>query len=132
MSDSKLVLVDGSSYVYRAYHALPKLTSSRGEPTGAVHGVLSMIQKLSREHDTAHFAVVFDAPGQTFRDELFEEYKANRPPMPDDLRAQIEPLLEAVTGMGLPLLRIYSTRTNGKWWDCIIQARVLRAKRSQN
>jgi DNA polymerase-1 len=106
MSDSKLVLVDGSSYVYRAYHALPKLTSSRGEPTGAVHGVLSMIQKLSREHDTAHFAVVFDAPGKTFRDELFEEYKANRPPMPDDLRAQIEPLLEAVTGMGLPLLRI--------------------------
>ena len=106
MSDSKLVLVDGSSYLYRAYHALPKLTSSRGEPTGAVHGVLNMILKLAREEDTPHFAVVFDAPGKTFRDEMFEAYKANRPPMPDDLRAQIEPLLEAVPAMGLPLLRI--------------------------
>jgi DNA polymerase-1 len=106
MSDSKLVLVDGSSYLYRAYHALPKLTNSRGDPTGAVHGVLSMIQKLNREHDTEHFAVVFDAPGKTFRDALFEKYKANRPPMPDDLRAQVEPLLEAVAAMGLPLLRI--------------------------
>lgn len=106
MSDSKLVLVDGSSYLYRAYHALPKLTSSRGEPTGAIHGVLNMIQKLSREHDTVHFVVIFDAPGKTFRDELFEDYKANRPPMPDDLRAQVEPLLEAVPAMGLPLLRV--------------------------
>ena len=96
MSDGKLVLVDGSSYLYRAYHALPKLTSSRGEPTGAVHGVLSMILKLAKEQDTEHFAVVFDAPGKTFRDEMFEEYKANRPPMPDDLRQQIDPLLEAV------------------------------------
>jgi DNA polymerase-1 len=106
MSDSKLVLVDGSSYLYRAYHALPKLTNSRGEPTGAIHGVLNMIQKLSREHDTVHFVVIFDAPGKTFRDELFEDYKANRPPMPDDLRAQVEPLLEAVPAMGLPLLRV--------------------------
>jgi DNA polymerase-1 len=106
MSDSNLVLVDGSSYLYRAYHALPKLTSSRGEPTGAVHGVLNMIQKLIKEHDTDHFVVIFDAPGKTFRDEMFEEYKANRPPMPDDLRAQVDPLLEAVTAMGLPLLRI--------------------------
>jgi DNA polymerase-1 len=106
MSDSKLVLVDGSSYLYRAYHALPKLTSSRGEPTGAVHGVLSMILKLAKEQDTEHFAVVFDAPGKTFRDEIFEEYKANRPPMPDDLRLQIDPLLEAVPAMGLPMLRI--------------------------
>ncbi len=106
MSDGKLVLVDGSSYLYRAYHALPKLTSSRGEPTGAVHGVLSMILKLAREEDTEHFAVVFDAPGKTFRDEMFEEYKANRPPMPDDLRQQIDPLVEAVPAMGLPMLRI--------------------------
>jgi DNA polymerase-1 len=106
MSDSKLVLVDGSSYLYRAYHALPKLTTSRGEPTGAVHGVLNMIQKLVKEHDTEHFVVVFDAPGKTFRDEMFEEYKANRPPMPDDLREQVDPLLEAVAAMGLPLLRI--------------------------
>ena len=106
MSDGKLVLVDGSSYLYRAYHALPKLTSSRGEPTGAVHGVLSMILKLAKEQDTEHFAVVFDAPGKTFRDEIFGEYKANRPPMPDDLRLQIDPLLEAVPAMGLPMLRI--------------------------
>ncbi|RLA25409.1 MAG: DNA polymerase I [Gammaproteobacteria bacterium] len=106
MSDSKLVLVDGSSYLYRAYHALPKLTTSRGEPTGAVHGVLNMLQKLVKEHDTEHFVVVFDAPGKTFRDEMFEEYKANRPPMPDDLREQVDPLLEAVAAMGLPLLRI--------------------------
>ena len=106
MSDSKLVLVDGSSYLYRAYHALPKLTSSRGEPTGAIHGVLSMILKLAKEQGTEHFAVVFDAPGKTFRDEMFDEYKANRPPMPDDLRLQIDPLLEAVPAMGLPMLRI--------------------------
>jgi DNA polymerase-1 len=106
MSDGKLVLVDGSSYLYRAYHALPKLTSSRGEPTGAVHGVLSMILKLAKEQDTEHFAVVFDAPGKTFRDEMFEAYKANRPPMPDELRLQIDPLLEAVPAMGLPMLRV--------------------------
>jgi DNA polymerase-1 len=106
MSDGKLVLVDGSSYLYRAYHALPKLTSSRGEPTGAVHGVLSMILKLAKEQDTEHFAVVFDAPGKTFRDEMFEAYKANRPPMPDDLRQQVDPLLEAVPALGLPMLQV--------------------------
>ena len=106
MSDSKLVLVDGSSYLYRAYHALPKLTSSRGEPTGAVHGVLNMINKLAGEETTDHFVVVFDAPGKTFRDEMFEDYKANRDAMPDDLRAQVEPILEAIPAMGLPLLRI--------------------------
>ena len=106
MSDGKLVLVDGSSYLYRAYHALPSLTSSRGEPTGAIHGVLSMLLKLAKEQDTEHFVVVFDAPGKTFRDEIFDAYKANRPPMPDDLRLQIDPLLEAVPAMGLPMLRI--------------------------
>ena len=106
MNKKKLVLVDGSSYLYRAFHALPPLTSSRGEPTGAVHGVLNMLNKLAREQETEHFAVVFDAPGKTFRDELFEQYKANRPPMPDELRAQVEPILEAVVAMGLPLLRI--------------------------
>ena len=106
MSDSKLVLVDGSSYLYRAYHALPRLTSSRGEPTGAIHGVLNMLNKLAREEQTEHFVVVFDAPGKTFRDEIFEAYKANRPPMPDDLRDQVEPLLEAIPAMGLPLLRV--------------------------
>ena len=106
MSTEKLVLVDGSSYLFRAYHALPPLTAADGTPTGAVHGVLNMLNKLLREQDTEHFAVVFDAPGKTFRDELYAEYKSNRPPMPDDLREQIQPILDAVEGMGLPLLRI--------------------------
>lgn len=106
MADADLVLVDGSSYLYRAFHALPKLTNSGGEPTGALHGVLSMIAKLVRELPAERMAVVFDAPGKTFRDELYAEYKANRPPMPDELRAQLEPLLEAVEALGLPLLRI--------------------------
>ncbi|MDE2221056.1 MAG: DNA polymerase I, partial [Gammaproteobacteria bacterium] len=101
-----LILVDGSSYLYRAFHALPPLSTSRGEPTGAIHGVLNMLKKLLREYPGAPLAVVFDAPGKTFRDDLFAQYKAHRPPMPAELRAQIEPLLAAVTGMGLPLLRI--------------------------
>jgi DNA polymerase-1 len=101
-----LVLVDGSSYLYRAFHALPPLTNSKGEPTGAVLGVLNMLAKLLKEQDPPRIGVVFDAPGRTFRDELFAEYKAHRPPMPDDLRAQVEPLIAAVEALGLPLLRI--------------------------
>src|ERR1700722_1824099 len=101
-----LVLIDGSSYLYRAFHALPPLTNSAGLPTGAVHGVLAMLMKFLREYEPPHIGVVFDAPGKTFRDALSAEYRANRPPMPDDLRAQTEPLLEAVEGLGLPLLRI--------------------------
>lgn len=106
MSNSKLVLVDGSSYLFRAYHALPKLTSSRGEPTGAIHGVLNMITKLMGEEGTEHFAIVFDAPGKTFRDDIYPKYKANRDAMPEDLRAQIDPLLDTIPAMGLPLLRV--------------------------
>ncbi len=106
MSNKKLVLVDGSSYLYRAFHALPALTTSRGEPTGALHGVLSMLHKLMREQETPHFVVVFDAPGKTFRDDLYKEYKATRDKMPDDLLAQVDPLLEAVPALGLPMLRI--------------------------
>jgi DNA polymerase-1 len=101
-----LVLIDGSSYLYRAFHALPPLTNSQGEPTGALHGVLTMILKLIRDEQPAHVAVVFDAPGKTFRDEMFADYKANRPPMPDDLRSQVQPILDAVVAMGLPLLRV--------------------------
>ncbi|MBT8441024.1 MAG: DNA polymerase I [Gammaproteobacteria bacterium] len=101
-----LILVDGSSYLYRAFHALPELTNSAGEPTGAIHGVLNMLNKLVREEAPERFAIVFDAPGKTFRDELFEDYKANRPPMPDDLRAQVEPLLSAIEANGWPLLRV--------------------------
>ena len=101
-----LLLVDGSSYLYRAYHALPPLTTSQGEPTGAIHGVLSMLHKLIRDEQPELIAVVMDAPGKTFRDELYAEYKANRPPMPDDLRQQVEPLVEAIEALGLPLIRI--------------------------
>jgi DNA polymerase-1 len=101
-----LVLIDGSSYLYRAFHALPPLTNAQGEPTGALHGVLTMIQKLLREEQPQQVAVVFDAPGKTFRDELFSEYKAHRPPMPDELRSQVQPILDAVEAMGLPMLRV--------------------------
>jgi len=107
MSKSKpLVLVDGSSYLYRAFHALPPLTNSRGEPTGAIHGVLNMLNRLLKDYEPERVAVVFDARGKTFRDDLFAQYKSNRPPMPDDLRSQVEPLLEMVKAMGLPLLRV--------------------------
>src|SRR5687767_15022062 len=101
-----LIFVDGSSYLYRAFYALPPLTNSRGEPTGAVLGVLNMLQRFLRESADARVVVVFDAPGKTFRDDLYAEYKSNRPPMPDDLRSQVEPLLAAVAALGLPLLRI--------------------------
>ena len=101
-----LVLIDASSYLYRAFHALPPLSNSAGVPTGAVHGVLAMLQKFLREFEPPHIAVVFDAPGRTFRDDLFAEYKAHRAPMPDELRSQIDPVLEAVDALGLPLLRI--------------------------
>ena len=103
---SKLVLVDGSSYLYRAFFALPPLTNSQGEPTGALLGVVNMLHKLVKEEQPDLIAVVFDAPGKTFRDDLFEQYKAHRPPMPDDLRAQTQPLLELVQAMGLPMLRV--------------------------
>src|SRR5476651_2009388 len=106
MSARKLILVDGSGYLYRAFHALPPLTNSRGEPTGAVLGVLNMLNKMIKEEAPQRIAVVFDAPGRTFRDDLFDQYKAHRAPMPDDLRSQVQPLLEAVAAMGLPLLRV--------------------------
>ncbi len=105
--DAKLlVLVDGSSYLYRAFHALPPLTNSRNEATGAVFGVTQMLRTLLREYDPALVAVVFDAKGKTFRDDLFAEYKANRPPMPDELRSQVEPLHAVVRALGLPCLVI--------------------------
>jgi DNA polymerase-1 len=101
---SPLVLVDGSSYLYRAFHALPPLTTSKGLPTGAVKGVLNMLKSLRKQYPQSPFVVVFDAKGPTFRDELFAEYKSHRPPMPDELRLQIEPLHACVRGLGYPLL----------------------------
>ena len=101
-----LILVDGSSYLFRAFHALPPLTNSKGEPTGAIVGVVNMLRKLIREYQPKYMAVVFDAPGKTFRDELYEAYKANRPPAPEELKAQIPLLHQIVEAMGLPLLVI--------------------------
>ena len=105
MSDTPpLVLVDGSSYLFRAFHALPPLTNKAGEPTGAMLGVINMLRRLLDTYKPADMAVVFDAKGKTFRNEMYSEYKANRPPMPDDLRAQIAPLHEMIRAMGLPLI----------------------------
>ncbi|WP_323752182.1 DNA polymerase I [Marinobacter sp.] len=99
-----VVLVDGSSYLFRAYHALPPLTTSKNHPTGAIKGVVSMLRRLDQDFPESKVVVVFDAKGKTFRHEMYEEYKANRPPMPEDLTIQIEPIHEIVKAMGLPLL----------------------------
>ncbi len=101
-----LVLVDGSSYLFRAFYALPDLTTSTGEPTGAVRGVIAMLRRLCKDYPDSTVAVVFDAPGKTFRDDLYSEYKANRESMPEDLRAQIKPIHDIIRAMGLPLLMI--------------------------
>ena len=107
MSSKKLfIVVDGSSYLFRAYHALPNLTSSKGEPSGAIFGVLNMLNKLLDEYQPQKIAVVFDMPGKTFRNDIYAKYKANRPPMPEDLRPQIEPLFRSIKALGLPLIRI--------------------------
>ncbi len=102
--DYQLVLIDGSSYLFRAYHALPPLMNSKGQATGAIKGVISMIRKLISDYPKSHVAVVFDAKGKTFRNDIYADYKANRPPMPDELRSQIAPIHRIVENMGLPLL----------------------------
>jgi DNA polymerase-1 len=101
-----LLLVDGSSYLYRAFHALPDLRNKAGEPTGAVYGVINMLRRLRKDIAAEYSACVFDAKGKTFRDDAYPEYKAHRPPMPDDLAAQIEPLCECIRAMGWPLLTV--------------------------
>ncbi|WP_426415565.1 DNA polymerase I [Aestuariirhabdus sp. LZHN29] len=101
-----LVLVDGSSYLFRAFHALPPLNNSRGQPTGAVKGVISMLRRLQADYPASQLAVVFDAKGPTFRNDVYPEYKAHRPPMPDDLRVQIEPIHRIIRALGLPLLSV--------------------------
>jgi DNA polymerase I len=106
MPPKLLVLVDGSSYLYRAFHALPSLTSSKGEPTGAIHGVTAMLRRIIKEQKPDYIAVVFDAKGKTFRDDLYAEYKAHRPPMPQELRVQIDPLHEVIEALGIPLITI--------------------------
>ena len=106
IAPNPLVLVDGSSYLYRAFHAFPPLTNSAGEPTGAMYGVLNMLKSLISQVQPSHIVVVFDAKGKTFRDEMFEQYKSHRPPMPDDLRKQIQPLHDIIRALGIPLLVI--------------------------
>jgi DNA polymerase I len=106
MAGNSLVLVDGSYYLFRAYHGMPALTNADGEPTGAIYGVINMLRKLQTEFIPDYFAVIFDAKGKTFRNDLFPEYKANRPPMPDDLRCQIEPVHNIIRALGIPLLII--------------------------
>lgn len=101
-----LILVDGSSYLYRAFHALPPLTNSKGKPTGAVKGVINMMRRLQKDYPESTHVVVFDAKGKTFRDEIYSDYKAHRPPMPDDLRLQIEPIHKIIQAMGMPMLII--------------------------
>ncbi|NNJ64010.1 MAG: DNA polymerase I, partial [Xanthomonadales bacterium] len=103
---STLYLVDGSSYLYRAFHALPNLTNSRGEPTGALLGVANMLKRLINEDDPEYIAVIFDAKGKTFRHEIYPEYKATRPPMPGELRQQVEAILEFTRLLGLPLIQV--------------------------
>jgi DNA polymerase-1 len=126
-----LLLVDGSSYLYRAFHALPELRSPQGEPTGAIYGVLNMLRRLGADHKAQARACVFDAKGKTFREDAYAEYKANRPPMPDDLAAQIEPLTEAVAALGWPVLSVEGVEADdviatlteiasAQGWRCII------------
>lgn len=100
----RLILIDGSSFLFRAYHAIPPLTSPKGLPTNAIHGVTNMLRKLIADYHSDYITVVFDAPGKTFRNDLYDQYKAHRPPMPDDLRVQIEPLHQIIRAMGLPLI----------------------------
>ena len=98
-----VILIDGSSYVYRAYHALPPLTTSSGQPTGAVRGVTTMVMRILEDHPNSPIGMIFDAKGDTFRHEMYKEYKANRPPMPDDLRPQIQPIYDIVEALGIKI-----------------------------
>ncbi|HGO5847238.1 TPA: DNA polymerase I [Mannheimia haemolytica] len=122
IAKNPLVLVDGSSYLYRAFHAFPPLTNRLGEPTGAMYGVLNMLKSLISQVNPSHIAVVFDAKGKTFRDELFKQYKSHRPPMPDDLRPQIEPLHRIIKALGIPLISIEGVEADDVIGTLAVQA----------
>ncbi|MDE3996628.1 DNA polymerase I [Glaesserella parasuis] len=122
IAKNPLVLVDGSSYLYRAFHAFPPLTNKQGEPTGAMYGVLNMLKSLIAQVEPSHIAVVFDAKGKTFRDELFEQYKSRRPPMPDELRSQIQPLHAIIKALGIPLLSIEGVEADDVIGTLAVQA----------
>ena len=117
-----LILVDGSSYLYRAFHALPPLTNSKGKPTGAVKGVINMMRRLQKDYPESTHVVVFDAKGKTFRDDMYADYKANRPPMPDDLRLQIEPIHKIIEAMGMPMLIIEGVEADDVIGTLAVQA----------
>jgi DNA polymerase-1 len=117
-----LILVDGSSYLYRAFHALPPLTNSKGKPTGAVKGVINMMRRLQKDYPQSTHVVVFDAKGKTFRDDMYADYKANRPPMPDDLRLQIEPIHKIIEAMGMPMLVIEGVEADDVIGTLAVQA----------
>ncbi len=117
VAEKTLLLVDGSSYLYRAFHALPELRSPQGDPTGAIYGVLNMLRRLAADYEAQARACVFDAKGKTFREDVYPEYKANRPPMPDDLAAQIAPLVEAVAALGWPVLSVEGGRSRRRHRD---------------
>ena len=124
MNQETLILIDGTGYLYRAFHALPALNNSRGEPTGAIHGVVAMIRKTISDHRPTYVGVVFDAPGKTFRDDMYPEYKANRPPMPDDMRTQIEPLYALLDASGLPRLTVPGVEADDVIGTLAVQARA--------
>ena len=117
----RLVLIDGSSYLYRAFHALPPLTNDAGEPTGALFGVVNMLRAHLKEQPD-YIAYVVDAPGKTFRDDLDEQYKANRPPMPDDLRAQVQPMCDIVHALGIDILRVEGVEADDVIGTLAVQA----------
>lgn len=132
-ADKKLYLVDGSSYLFRAFHALPPLSNSEGQPTGAMLGVLNMVRRLRKHYQPKHLAVVFDAPGKTFRHEAYAEYKANRPAMPEELAAQIQPLHELIRLQGIPLIMVPGveaddviatlvTQARAQGWQCLVSS----------
>jgi DNA polymerase I len=125
-TNTPVILVDGSSYLYRAFHALPPLTNSKGKPTGAVKGVINMMRRMQKDYPQSTVVVVFDAKGKTFRDDLYADYKAQRPPMPDDLRLQIEPIHNIIQAMGLPMLII-----DGVEADDVIGTLALQATAAQ-
>jgi len=115
--------VDGSSYLFRAYHALPPLTNSKGVPTGAVYGVANMLRKLINDYEPEHIAVIFDSKSKTFRHDLYEQYKANRTVMPDELRVQIQPLHDLIKAMGLPLIVVDGVEADDVIGTLTIQAK---------
>lgn len=123
-ADAPLILVDGSSFLFRAFHALPPLTGPNGQPTGAIHGVINMLQRLRREQPDSHIAVVFDAKGPTFREEMYPAYKANRPPLPDDLRLQIAPVHALVQALGFPLLCVPGVEADDVIGTLLVTARA--------